>query len=445
MAHRWAGADPEGSSRPNNREVTTDTTIPPTILQTADQASSEGEEPIPNKDAAAAPAGRRTKPSSRSKYATPVVTCTVGGGRLQHFTKFWENITTDSRILDMVRGMKIELNDRPQQARQPKPLAMSQTEKLAIDNEIQKLLRKKAIEKIPRPGKSAYVNNIFARPKPDGSHRVICNLKHFNQFVWYEKFKMDSLQSMLKMIRPNDFMGKVDLSDAFLSVPVSPQHRKYLVFKWRDVWYQYTCMCFGLSSAPRKFMKLMKVLITKLRKQKVNIGVYIDDSFMPERSFETCVQSLNHTATTYTEAGFIPNQNKSVTHPTTEIEILGFVANSETMTVTLSNSKIAEITNMCQELIDTPSTNIRHLCVVIGKIISTWPAVPLGKTQYRQLEKEKLHALNKNAWSFEVELTLSEKATAQLRWWVQALPMASAPLRRLQIDMTIQTDTSKKG
>ena len=41
-------------------------------------------------------------------------------------------------------------------------------------------------------------------------------------------FKMDTIQTGLKLMRPRCFMASVDLKDAYYSVPVAKEDRKYL-------------------------------------------------------------------------------------------------------------------------------------------------------------------------------------------------------------------------
>ena len=54
------------------------------------------------------------------------------------------------------------------------------------------------------------------------------NLKPLNEFVSYHHFKMDTIQTALKLMRPGSFMTSVDLKDAYYSVPVAKEDRKYL-------------------------------------------------------------------------------------------------------------------------------------------------------------------------------------------------------------------------
>ena len=61
---------------------------------------------------------------------------------------------------------------------------------------------------------------------------------------------MEDIQTLKDIIHPRDYMVKLDLKDAYFSVPVADDNRKYLRFKWAGRVYEYTCLPFGLTSAP---------------------------------------------------------------------------------------------------------------------------------------------------------------------------------------------------
>ena len=101
------------------------------------------------------------------------------GGRLRFFYSQWLNITSDPSILDIVKGMHIELNDRPVQKSTPYPLSLTDEEIASANDQIQKLLQKHAIvETVREP--NDFISNVFLTPKCDGGFRMILNLKPFN-------------------------------------------------------------------------------------------------------------------------------------------------------------------------------------------------------------------------------------------------------------------------
>ena len=80
--------------------------------------------------------------------------------------------------------------------------------------------------------------------------------------------------------------------------------------------------------------------------------------------------------------------------PTQKIEFLGFIIDSNKMTVTISKDKMIAITNKIKKLMATTFATIRQLA-------SLFPAVPLGKLHYRVLEKDRTAALNKASGNFD--------------------------------------------
>ena len=131
-------------------------------------------------------------------------------------------------ILDAIKLYHIEFElDDPIQNKEPHNIRCSSNERNIISMEISKLLSKGVLELTHRsPGD--FISNIFVRPKKDGSYRMILNLKPLNEFVDYHHFKIDTFQTALKIIQTGCFMASVDLKDAYYSIQVHPEHRKYL-------------------------------------------------------------------------------------------------------------------------------------------------------------------------------------------------------------------------
>ena len=75
-------------------------------------------------------------------------------------------------------------------------------------------------------------------PKPLGGvgYRPVINLKHLNQFITYQHFKMESFHCLENIFKNGDYMCKLHLRDAYFSVPLNPVSRKFVwVFLVREV------------------------------------------------------------------------------------------------------------------------------------------------------------------------------------------------------------------
>ena len=270
-------------------------------------------------------------------------------GRIKLFTQNWESITTDSYILNMVTGCKIDLQKIPVQHIAPRETNFSAKELHFVNDEIAKLLNKKVI--IPSQHEDdQFISTIFLIPKKNGSFRLILNLKKFNMFVRYQHFKMESLKQVVAMMKPSCFMASLDIRDAYYSVPIHKSHQKYLKFEFNGQLFQFTCMPNGLACAPRLFTKLLKPVYSSLRTQGLLSVGYIDDSYLQGDHYEECKQNVTVTSSLFTHLGLWVHEEKSVFTPSQTIEFLGFVLNSVHMTVSLTANKKEKLQHSCLSL-----------------------------------------------------------------------------------------------
>ena len=79
------------------------------------------------------------------------------------------------------------------------------------------------------------------------------------------------------LLRKGDIMVKIDLKDAYFTVPVWRNHQKFLRFVRKETMYEFVCLPFGLASAPRVFTKLMKPVVALLRQLGIRLIIYLDD------------------------------------------------------------------------------------------------------------------------------------------------------------------------
>ncbi|KZS01755.1 Uncharacterized protein APZ42_001485, partial [Daphnia magna] len=149
------------------------------------------------------------------------------------------------------------------------------------DTVVRELLAKQAIVEVT-DGSHGFVCSLFVIPKKSGGFRPIVNLKPLNQFIQYEHFKMENLDSARFLLRKGDWMVKLDLKDAYLTIPVHPSYQKFLRFKWKGLFFQFKCLAFGLAPAPRIYTKILKAVMGFLRKQ--GMMIYLDDILILNRS-----------------------------------------------------------------------------------------------------------------------------------------------------------------
>ena len=359
-----------------------------------------------------------------------------------HFAA-WRTLTNDKILLSDVLGAGIECTALLVQHRLPNQI-FSEHECPIVRQEVHKLLEKCVITKVsPIPGQ--ILSNVFLRPKKDGSHRLILNLKSFNESVCHYHFKMDSLSTITRLVTQNCYMASVDMKDAYYSIPIRPSDRKFLRFIWEGDLYEFTCLPNGLSCAPRIFTKILKPPLCTLHKQGHIAVAHLDDLYLQGQTYEKCVLNVIDTTVLLDKLGLVVHPEKSTFIPTQVLTILGFVINSVAMTIQLTREKAAGLQNVCSELLEKSSPSIWEVASVIGKIVASFPGVMHGALYYRQLEKDKSQALVRTNGNFDGLMSLSPQAKSELQWWIKHVGNAYNVINHPQPQHQITTDASLMG
>ena len=141
-------------------------------------------------------------------------------------------------------------------------------------------------------------------------------------------------------------MCKIDLKDEYFSVPIDKDSRKLVRFLWAGDLYEILCLCFGFGPAPRIFTKLLKVPISVLRRLMIRVIIYLNDLLILGNSMSKIFTVRDSMIFLLQHLGCVINL-KCVLDPVTEIEFLGLIVNSQTMTLSLPEEKIVKIKDQC--------------------------------------------------------------------------------------------------
>ena len=381
-------------------------------------------------------------PSSQSSHVNEIKD--IIGGRLRAHYQEWCKITSDPVILNAVRGYEIEFTTLPIQETPPIPYKRNVDDFHNINDEIKNLWKKGVIEPCSHE-EGEYISNIFSRPKKNGGTRIILDLSELNKCLDYQHFKMDNIHTATYLITPNCYLASVDLRDAYYSVPVHPEHRKYLKFIWNQKMWQFKVLPNGLSTAPRLFTKLLKPVFSQLRREGHTVVGYLDDTIIIGKDEENTEKATRATTDLLTKLGFIVHPEKSVLNPTRKLQFLGFELDTENMVLRLPHNKMQDILQACTDLLSNNEPSIRRVAMVIGKLIATFPAAQYGPLHYRALERDKIRALKCNKGHFDRKMALSPGAKNELKWWVANIQTTFAPIVRGNPSLELQTDASGAG
>ena len=136
--------------------------------------------------------------------------------------------------------------------------------------------------------------------------------------------------------------------------------------------------------------------------------IYIDDILLMAATPLELSQAINDTISLLTSLGFTIHDTKSVTTPTQVIIFLGFVLNSQNMTISMVPGKADVIKSKCHTLVHMQgSVQIREVASVVGLMVSAFSGVQYAPLFYRSLENDKTNAWKCNGWDLEGKMTLS--------------------------------------
>ena len=165
-------------------------------------------------------------------------------------------------------------------------------------------------------------------------------------------------------------------------VEISQEHQTFLGFSWRapgsggEVFYVFTVLPFGLSTAPYLFTKLLKPLEKHWRLQGICIAIFLDDGWGTVQDGEGCCITAQAVRKDLASAGFITNDEKSVWEPTQNLNWLGIAWNWALGTLEIIDRRITKILNTIDQIIDADYVvSARRLASFTGQIISTGPVV----------------------------------------------------------------------
>lgn len=282
----------------------------------------------------------------------------------------------------------MECVSTPYQLNRPYPPQYSGPQQQLIVEEVGELLLKGAVAEVRDP-QGGFYSTLFLVPNKDGRQRPVINLKALNLFIEPQHFKMEGLHTVKEIIKPGDWFVKLDLKDAYFTIPIHSSQRKYLRFMLQGKTYEFNCLPFGLSSAPWVFTKTLKPVIALLRELGVRLVIYIDDILLMAESMGLAEEQAAGVIYLLECLGFIIHKDtKSILTPAQIMEFLGIIADSTLMEFRLPGGKMKKIRAEARKMEREGQVTARALSRLLGKMNATSQVIPPAPLFCRHLPVE---------------------------------------------------------
>ena len=301
------------------------------------------------------------------------------------------------------------------------------TKGVALGEVTQALIAKGAVELAPLPSPGFY-SRLFLVWKTSGSWRPVIDLSILNLFVDVSHFQMETIHSVLLSVRQGDWMASIDLKEAYLQVPVHPESRPFLRFVTNGQVYQFTALCFGLSTAPQVFSRVMAPVSAILHSWGIRMRRYLDDWLVQSSSRESLLQDLHVVLTLCRELGIVINLEQSNLVPSQVVQYLGVVIDAQSFAASPSPDRVARLRSKAGEFPSSADPPASIWLSLLSMLSSLSHLVPGGQLRMRSLQLC-LH----QSWDRvdqSIRIPWSQDCLRDLRWWLHLPRLSQSSVSR---------------
>lgn len=370
------------------------------------------------------------------------------GGRLTSFANRWGLVTSDPWVIRTISsGYSLEFTSPPPQrpVYRDTPLPQDPVKRQVLLNEVSQLLQKRAIETVSR-SQTCFVSNFFLRTKKSGEWRPILNLRPLNKYIRPRRFKMESLAAVLPELNRGWWGATLDLKDAYLHIAIEPSDRKWLGFSINGTTYRFRTLPFGLSTAPRTFTRVVKVIAEHLRKKGIFVFVYLDDWLLTAPTADLLREQTSFVTQLVQSLGFIVNDKKSALTPSQLPQFLGAQLDFRQAKVFPTEERVRDITECAKLILPDPAPPAHRWMRLLGLIASLTAILPLCRLRMRIIQLHVLSRFKCHKDPLSRKISTPSRIRKAVSWWTQPSNIrVGKPFSPTPASYVLTTDASKTG
>lgn len=186
-----------------------------------------------------------------------------------------------------------------------------------IKSEIDKWLEFGIIKKSSSPWSSP----IVVVKNRDDSIRITVDYRAINKYVNVDNFPMPNIDTVIQRLYGSNYITKLDLTKAFLQIPLTPSSTKYTSFVTEFGQYEFNVVPFGIRFASGICNRIIKEVLGDCH---AFVDNFVDDLIVFSSTFEDHLLHLQIVLEKLKDAGLTLNAKKcSFCHD--RIKFLGFI------------------------------------------------------------------------------------------------------------------------
>ena len=194
----------------------------------------------------------------------------------------------------------------------------------AIDEEIEKLKRLGII----RDSSGPWCSRIVPVSKPDGSLRMCMDYRPLNEVTVKDRYPIPKIADILNSLTGAKIFSRLDATSGYHQIGLNEEDIEKTAFAYKNGFYEYTRMPFGLCNAPATFQRAMDTIFRKERGKMV--FPYLDDIIVYSKTIEEHQEHLKVVFGKLKAANIALNEKKCNMFKE-ELKILGFIISEGTV------------------------------------------------------------------------------------------------------------------
>ena len=294
-------------------------------------------------------------------------------GRLKSAVRYWsEVIKAPASVLNIISsGVKLDFVTPPPRMCSPNNNSAKKYSEF-VDEAVKELLEYDLIKEVTE---IPHVVSPLSVALNGDKKRLILDLSNLNEFIVYERFKLEDHSTFFEMSKLCNFLGSFDIKSCFHQLEMDPEFVKFLGFSWNfnghKKYFIFLVVPFGLSSAPRICKMVFRPLIQKWRAELITVCLFFDDGIFGGSTFSECKKVSKTIFTDLMNCHILPNPSKCFWEPCQKITWLGFDWDVKNGIVSVSKQRADRLFSRLREFENSaPIVTARKTAKVVGSVIS---------------------------------------------------------------------------
>lgn len=182
-----------------------------------------------------------------------------------------------------------------------RPYRCTTEDRREIEKQISKLLGKNLIEESYSP--FAAPVTLAYKKEDERKTRLCIDFRELNKIIVPQSQPFPLIEDLMIKTVNCKYFSTFDINSAFWSIPLKIQDRYKTAFVTQEGHFQWTCLPFGLKTAPAIFQRIMSNIIRKNKLSEFTVN-FIDDILIYSKTFEEHMSHITRLLEAIQNEGF---------------------------------------------------------------------------------------------------------------------------------------------